>query len=136
MQITYKYDKDIDKVQLEKLYNDAQWSAYTNDMEQLHQALLQSFDVVTAWHEDQLVGLVRTISDGLTILYIQDTLVLNAFQNKGIASELMQILLKKHDSLRQKVLLTEDAPDVRHFYEKNGFHSCDQGGEVAFGKFN
>lgn len=136
MKITYKYEKNINQMQLENLYNDAQWSAYTNDMNQLHQALLQSFDVVTAWHGEKLVGLVRTISDGLTILYIQDILVLQAYQNKGIASELMQVILNKHNSIRQKVLLTEDAPDVRHFYEKNGFHSCDQGRAVAFGKFN
>lgn len=136
MNIMYEYKKDIDKVALEKLYADAGWSAYTKDMDQLHRALLQSYDVITAWEGTRLVGLVRTISDGLTILYIQDILVLSDYQNCGIASMLMQMVVEKHQDVRQKVLLTEDAPDVRHFYEKNGFTSCDKGYEVAFAMFD
>ena len=38
------------------------------------------------------------------------------------------------DFVRQKTLLTEDASDVRHFYEKFGFTSCDKGSSVAFYK--
>ncbi|MCM6769021.1 GNAT family N-acetyltransferase [Weissella paramesenteroides] len=73
---------------------------------------------------------------GLTIVYIQDILVLNAYQNKGIASELLQRILNKYKNVRQKVLLTEEASGVRYFYEKNGFESCDQGLLVAFAKMN
>ena len=62
--------------------------------------------------------------------------MLNAYQNKGIATQLMQRVLKKYKNVRQKVLLTEEAPDVRHFYEKNGFESCDKGSLVAFAKLN
>ena len=32
--------------------------------------------------------------------------------------------------------LTEEASDVRYFYEKNGFESCDKGLLVAFAKMN
>lgn len=136
MEITYKQDKDIAKNQLELLYADAGWTAYTKDMDQLHKAVLQSFDVLSAWDGNTLVGLVRAVSDGISILYIQDILVLQNYQNNGIASVLMHMLLDKHQEIRQNVLLTEDAPDVRHFYEKNGFHSCDQGAGVAFAQFH
>ena len=44
----------------------------------------------------------------------------------------MTKILDNYPEVRQKVLLTEDAPDVRHFYEKFGFTSCDQGRAVAF----
>jgi len=136
MIITYAQEKNIDKNQLENLYADVGWTAYTRDMNQLHQALIQSYEVISAWDGDSLVGLIRTISDGLTIVYIQDILVKQAYQNKGIASVLMQKVLTEHAHVRQKVLLTGEAPDVRHFYEKNGFESCDQGEAVAFGQFN
>ncbi|WP_241773336.1 GNAT family N-acetyltransferase [Bacillus sp. LL01] len=82
-----------------------------------------------------MVGLIRIVGDGLTIIYIQDILVLNAYHNQGIATQLLQQVLKKYQHVRQKVLLTEEAPDVRHFYEKNGFKSCDEGSLVAFAKF-
>lgn len=82
----------------------------------------------------RLVGLIRIVGDGLTIIYIQDILVLNEYQNSGIASQLMQFVLNKYVDVRQKVLLTEEAPDVRHFYEKHCFQSCDQGYLVSFVK--
>ncbi len=116
MTINFSISKDIDIKQLEELYNDVGWSAYTQDLEVLKQAILQSLDVITVWNDDKLVGLIRAIGDGLTIVYIQDILVLNAYQNKGIASELLQRILNKYKNVRQKVLLTEEASDVRYFY--------------------
>lgn len=136
MTINFSISKDIDIKQLEELYNDVGWSAYTQDLEVLKQAILQSLDVITVWNDDKLVGLIRAIGDGLTIVYIQDILVLNAYQNKGIASELLQRILNKYKNVRQKVLLTEEASGVRYFYEKNSFESCDQGLLVAFAKMN
>ena len=118
MTINFSISKDIDIKQLEELYNDVGWSAYTQDLEVLKQAILQSLDVITVWNDDKLVGLIRAIGDGLTIVYIQDILVLNAYQNKGIASELLQRILNKYKNVRQKVLLTEEASGVRYFYEK------------------
>lgn len=81
-------------------------------------------------------GLVRVVGDGLTIIYIQDILVLKSHQNQGIATHLMTRVLDKFKAVRQKVLLTDEAPDVRHFYEKNGFQSCDSGELVAFAKMS
>ncbi len=136
MTINYKNSKNITREQLERLYNDVEWYAYTQEMEVLQQAIERSLDVISAWDGEKLVGLVRVIGDGFTIIYIQDILVLNAYQNQGIASQLMHQILEKYKHVRQKVLLTEEAPDIRHFYEKNGFESCDQGILVAFANLN
>jgi GNAT superfamily N-acetyltransferase len=136
VEINFNDSKKINIEQLEKLYNDVQWYAYTKDLIVLQQAISQSLDVISAWDKEELVGLIRVVGDGLTIIYIQDILVLNAYQNKGIATQLMQQILNKYGHVRQKVLLTEEAPDVRHFYEKNEFQSCDKGSVVAFAKFS
>lgn len=136
MQFEIKEDKKIPSSQLKSLYEDVEWYAYTKDLDLLQQACCQSLDVCSVWEEDTLLGLVRVVGDGLTIIYIQDILVLNAYQNKGIATILMQHILNKYKSVRQKVLLTEEAPDVRHFYEKNGFISCDKGSLVSFAKLD
>jgi GNAT superfamily N-acetyltransferase len=136
VEINFNHNKNISIEQLEKLYNDVEWYAYTKDLIVLQQAISQSLDVISAWDEEELVGLIRVVGDGLTIIYIQDILVLNAYQNQGIATQLMQQILQKYSHVRQKVLLTEEAPDVRHFYEKNEFQSCDKGSVVAFAKFS
>lgn len=134
MEVTYRTNKAIETEKIIKLYNDAEWSAYTNDPSLLQQALLQSLMVISAWDEAELVGLIRVVGDGLTIIYIQDILVLKAYRNRGIATQLMQRILEEYAAVRQKVLLTDDAPDVRGLYEKNGFVSCDQGTLVAFAR--
>ncbi|WP_057915790.1 GNAT family N-acetyltransferase [Peribacillus muralis] len=132
MSIKFIEQKYIEQDDLRGLYEDAEWYAYTKDLNQLQQALLHSLLVVTAWDQGKLIGLTRIVGDGLTIVYIQDILVLHAYHNQGIATIMMQHVLEKYKDVRQKVLLTEDAPDVRHFYEKNGFQSCDKGTLVAF----
>lgn len=135
MNIHLSYEKNIDADKLMNLYQNVGWSAYTEDLDLLKEAIQKSLDVVTAWEKGELVGLIRTIGDGLTILYIQDILVLKDYQNRGIGSRLLQEILEQYASVRQKVLLTEEAEDVRAFYEKNGFSSCDKGTLVAFAKF-
>ncbi|HDX9610108.1 GNAT family N-acetyltransferase [Bacillus toyonensis] len=136
MTITFNNSKAIKIEQLERLYKDVQWYAYTEDIEVLYQAISQSLEVISAWNGEELVGLIRIVGDGLTIIYIQDILILHAYQNQGIASQLIQQILCKYKTVRQKVLLTEEAPDVRHFYEKNDFLSCDKGSLVAFAKLS
>lgn len=134
MKVEFQTDKDIETEQLKNLYDDVKWTAYTNDLVKLKQAVSQSLAVISAWNNGELIGLIRVVGDGLTIIYIQDILVLERYQNQGIATKLMEQILHKYESVRQKVLLTEEAPDVRRFYEKNGFKSCDQGTLVAFAR--
>lgn len=136
MKINYDNNKKISKEQLGELYNNVGWYAYTDDLEVLQKALEQSLEVISVWNDEALVGLIRIVGDGLTIIYIQDILILKSYQNRGIATQLLQQVLNKYTNVRQKVLMTDEAPDVRHFYEKNGFQSCDKGSLVAFAKMN
>jgi len=132
--IDYKVNIQINTKDLKQLYSSVEWFAYTHDLETLQKAINNSLLVITAWNDDQLVGLIRVVGDGYTILYIQDILVHHDFQNKNIGTKLMTMTLTKYKNIRQKVLLTEEAPNVRHFYEKFGFVSGDKGSTVAFYK--
>ena len=132
--INYQTSQTIDTDALLNLYNSVGWVSYTREPNKLMTAISRSFFVLSAWDEAELVGLIRCISDGETILYVQDLLVLPTYQNQGIASNLMTQTFEKFKAIRQKVLITSEAPDVRHFYEKHGMVSCDQGQTVAFYK--
>lgn len=132
--ILYREQQDIELRQLLALYNDAGWTAYTNKPEQLAQAVRNSLAVYTAWDADVLVGLVRVVGDGVTIVYIQDILVVQAYKRKGIGGALMARVLEQFAHVRQKVLLTDDRQETRGFYESLGFSSCDKGQLVAFAK--
>lgn len=116
------------------LYNDVLWSAYTSDPKQLENALKNSLKIWTAWDEDLLVGLARVVGDGCTIVYIQDILVLNSYQKKGIGSRFLKIILDEYKDIRQIILLTDDTEKSIKFYEKNGFTKVSKYKTVAFMK--
>ena len=79
--------------ELINLYEDVKWIAYTNDVKQLKDAIDNSLKVWTAWDVDRLVGLARVIGDDYTIIYIQDILILEDYQNQGIGSKLLKLIL-------------------------------------------
>lgn len=70
-----------------------------------------------------MIGLIRSVGDGETILYIQDLLVHPAYQNKGIGTQLIEKMVQAYPKVRQKVLLTENEQQTRRFYEKCQFQS-------------
>ena len=129
---TYKQKKNIDKQSILNLYNDAGWIAYTKDPKTLFKGIENSYYVLSAWDKNKLVGLMRVVSDGCTILYIQDILVLKEYKRQGIGTTLINETIKKFINIRQKVLLTEDNTETRGFYESLGFDSCDKGQLVSF----
>ena len=131
-EIKISHSKNIPTLQLEALYNDAGWSSYTRNLVSLQKSIQNSQDVVTAWDKEKLLGLIRTIGDTETILYIQDILVLSAYKRQGIGRRLIEEVLALNQNCRQVVLLTEDNEESRGFYEALGFESCDKGIAVAF----
>ncbi|MCM3596024.1 GNAT family N-acetyltransferase [Metabacillus idriensis] len=136
MTITFEETAQLEVKAVKALYDDVKWSAYTSNMPMLMEGIKSSLMVITAWDHGKLVGLIRVVGDGKTIIYIQDILVLKAYHNKGIGSQLLKLMLSKYTDVRQKVLLTNDAADVRAFYEKHGFSSCDKGDLVSFSKID
>ncbi|BDR60807.1 GNAT family N-acetyltransferase [Lactobacillus xylocopicola] len=128
----YNTSKNIDLDQLIKLYTSVGWTAYTQSPENLSAAVANSLTVITAIDAGQLVGLIRLVGDGLSIIYVQDLLVQPTYQRRGIGTQLLNLAINQYRSVRQKVLLTEEAAETRAFYEKCGFSSCDRGNLVAF----
>ncbi|EZH66629.1 hypothetical protein DH09_11970 [Bacillaceae bacterium JMAK1] len=134
MKIDYREEKVFNELVLKSLYDDVGWTAYTENMSTLIAGFKNSLAVISAWDHDKLIGLIRVVGDGKTIIYIQDLLVLPAYQNRGLGSDLLVKVLLNYKDVRQKILLTNDEPKVRAFYEKQLFSSCDQGDLVCFAK--
>lgn len=130
--IQYREDKDIEISKLMNLYQDAKWSNYTDNPELLSEAVRNSTYVLTAWDEDKLVGLIRAVGDGVSVIYVQDILVLTEYKRKKIGTILVKAVLTKYSNIRQKVLLTDESDETRKFYEKVGFVSSDRYHMTAF----
>lgn len=128
-----------DRDALVELYDACGWTAYTRDAEGLERAVRGSQDLVTAWEGGALVGLARAITDGASILYLQDVLVSPEHRRKGIGSVLVRDLLERHPTVRQKVLLADDDPVVEAFHRAMGYApvgEAEGGPLVAYVRFD
>ena len=132
MNIEYKENIDMDIADLLALYEDAGWKNYTGDPERLGRAFAGSAYTAAVFDRDMLVGALRAVSDGETIVYIQDLLVLAAYQRMGIGGKLMDMVLDKYKNVRQKVLLTDETDNTLAFYASKGFNKSTDIGTVSF----
>lgn len=98
-----------DKKELLDLYNDASWTAYTEDIDLLEKAIKNSLKVWTLWDREKLIGLARIVGDGHTITYLQDILILKAYQGQGLGSRLLSQIVEENKNIRQFVLLTDNS---------------------------
>lgn len=136
VKITCKHRSDISDDQLRHIYDEAGWIAYTCDMDKLKRAIDNSLYVVTAWYNEELVGILRVVGDGETILYLQDLIVHKNHRRHKIATGMLEKVINKFPEVRQKVLVAEDSDDSRGFYEEVGFMPCDQGDFIGFIRFD
>ena len=80
----------------------------------------------------QLVGLVRVVGDGASIAYVQDLLVHPDWQRRGIGTRLLRDAMERFARVRQFLLLADDAPVPRAFYETMGLGPVGEGHCVAY----
>jgi GNAT superfamily N-acetyltransferase len=103
------------------LYDAVGWTAYTRHPDTLRAALHGSSFVVAARRANELIGLARAISDDASIAYVQDVLVRPDAQRGGVGRALLGAVRERYAHVRQLVLLTDDEPAQRSFYEALGF---------------
>ena len=80
----------------------------------------------------RLVGLVRVVGDGASIAYVQDLLVHPDWQRRGIGARLLRDAMERFARVRQFLLLADDAPAPRAFYEAMGLGPVGEGHCVAY----
>jgi GNAT superfamily N-acetyltransferase len=114
----YSESRDLPLEGVLTLYRANGWSS-AEKPELLHKALLASHSLVTAWDDSRLVGLGNAISDGFLVVYYPHLLVLPDYQQRGIGTRLMQLLMNRYKGFHQQML----AADGRaiDFYRKCGF---------------
>jgi GNAT superfamily N-acetyltransferase len=105
------------------LYSQCGWSS-ANKPEKLLSALSNSETVISAWHQDILVGLGNAISDGALVVYYPHLLVLPAYQRCGIGREIIHRLKQRYSNFHQQILLAVDNATL--FYENVGFRLADK----------
>ena len=115
------------------LYEAVEWTNYTQHPTMLKVAYENSLHMFGAFNEEgKLVGVLRAVGDGASILFIQDILVYPEYQHQGIGTKLLQQTLEKYKNVYQIQLATDDSKKTISFYESNGFTSLTSLNCVSF----
>lgn len=130
--ITYKQHPQLDFQAVLNLYASVGWTNYTDRSAMLQKALEHSLFVLAAFDGDRLVGLLRAVGDGHSIVFIQDILVLPTYQRQGIGRHLLEQAVTHFPGIYQLHLLTDNTEKTRSFYEAIGFTAVDSLDCVAY----
>ena len=119
-----------------RLYTAAGWTAYTENPAALRRGFEHSFLVLAAYENDRLLGILRAVGDGFTVVFIQDILVFPEEQRRGVGTALLKAVLSRYPDVRQIELATDDTPKTVAFYRSLGFSEFSELGCCGFMKMN
>lgn len=119
--ITYTTNPTLTLDQVLSLYQAVEWTNYTANPDRLQAGLDGTLFMRAAYDGDRLVGLLRAVGDGATILFIQDILVLPTYQRQGIGTRLLTDCLAAYEGIYQCHLMTDQTEKMTAFYERLGF---------------
>ena len=119
--IEYKECKP-DPQQYKTLFDTTGWNAvYQADVDELSAAVDGSWCVVTAYDEDELVGIGRVVSDGVLYAMIYDMIVKPSHQQRGIGTTILSKLIEKCETAGLRDVQLFSAKGKVPFYGKRGF---------------
>lgn len=117
---TVRFAKEIDEVnwqQVSKIFSAIGWSQRSPENVKL--AFQRSSFVRFAYLDNELVGMGRTVDDGVYYGWIVDLALLPEYQGKGIGTYILKELEKDLKPLSTTMLTAE--PGKNEFYEKLGW---------------
>ena len=124
--------KIFNEAEILQLYQSVGWVAYTDHPEVLKKGFENSLLTLAAYKGDQLLGIIRTVGDGHTVVFVQDILVFPEHQRKGIGTALLQAMLDRYSHVRQIELATDNTPKTIAFYKSMGFQEMSEIGCCGF----
>ena len=123
---TYKEDE------IRALYAAVGWTAYTEDLPALERGFQSSLLVLAAYEGGVLIGLIRVVGDGATVVFVQDLLVAPQKQRQGVGTALLKAVLDRYSNVRQLLLTTDNTPKTVAFYKSLGFSDLSELGCCGF----
>lgn len=124
MEITYRSDLTPATEQVIALYNKSALPRPTDDFERIKKMFENSDLIITAWDEDKLVGVCRTITDWVWSSYLADLAVDPDYKQSGIGKKMIDITREK--VTEQSMILLLSVPTAMEYYPKVGFSKEDR----------
>lgn len=132
----YKICQKINMDEMMHLYESVQWLGYTKYPDKMMALIPNSLWWCAAHDKDELIGLVRVVGDGVSVVLVQDILIHPDHWRKGIATHLMKLALEEFKNVRQFLLITDNEEQTIKFYESLGLKTLDNYKGVGFIRYN
>lgn len=123
MSIIYQSDRIPETAAIIDVYESSGINRPTMDKERIAEMYVHSNLVITAWDEDKLVGVARSLTDFCYCCYLSDLAVRKEYQQSGIGKELIRLTKEKIGD--QTTLILFSAPSAMSYYPKVGFLKAD-----------
>lgn len=125
MEITYKSGIIPSVEQIIAVYKSSGIKRPIEDVERISHMYSNSNLVISAWNEEILVGISRSLTDFCYVCYLSDLAVKREYQKIGIGKRLIQITGEQIGE--QTTLLLLSAPEAMEYYPKIGFTKVENG---------
>lgn len=115
----YEFSPKVSPQEVAELRNSVGW----NGMEQCYKNSLKgSYFYICCYDDNELIGFLDVVSNGVTDAYIQDVIVNPNYQGKGIGTNLMNRAIDKlnDDNIYMISVLFQES--FLPFYKKFGFN--------------
>ncbi len=119
---TYRSDVIPNVDQIMDLYINAGLKRPVEDRDRIKKMFANSNLIITAWDNDLLVGLARSLTDFCYSCYLSDLAVRASYQGKGIGRQLVEITKKKSGD--ESMLLLLSAPSALSYYPRIGLRNA------------
>ena len=110
-----------DPLEILPLYESVDWVNYVKNPQILENAYRNSLKIYAAYSGSRLVGIIRVVGDGFSVVFVQDLLVSPDCQLRGIGSALLKKVLEEYPQVYQMHLLTDNTEKNASFYRSLGF---------------
>ncbi len=121
--IEYKVNEPVDAADVIELYRDAGLPRPVDDADRIARMLAGSNLVVSAWENDKLIGISRSITDGAWSTYLADLAVATSHQKAGVGRKLIE--MTKEAAGEESMVLLLSVPTAMEYYPKIGMERLD-----------
>ena len=118
-EIEFKVNEKVKPEEVSNLYIASGINRPVDDLKRIRRMIENADLNITAWKNDQLIGIARAITDYSFYCFLADLAVDEEFQGKGIGKNLVRILKKQLSEEVSIILLS--SPIAMDYYPHIGF---------------
>jgi len=116
--MTYEYNEKVSARALADLRESVGWNRLESEYGSPD---MTSYFHIAVYENQEMVGYIDCVSNGVTDAYIQDLMVHPAYQGRGIGTELMNKMISHLKDKRIYMISVVYEEDLKPFYERFGF---------------